>query len=126
MAMKIYGGPDVHMLDTHKLGAARRRRRKALTCATYVRTNRAAAALAKRSVRLSVVKPPSNPAMMAMDAIRIHDPISISVNHAMVAQLLHGARRERGFYGGLYSSLAAGRLRMADLRRARRAHARYA
>jgi hypothetical protein len=29
---------------------------------------------------------------------------STSVNHAVVAELLHGARRERGFYGGLYGT----------------------
>jgi hypothetical protein len=38
---------------------------------------------------------------------RIHDPISTSVNHAVVAELLHGARRERGFYGGLYGTRVA-------------------
>jgi hypothetical protein len=29
------------------------------------------------------------------------------VNHAVVAELLHGARRERGFYGGLYGTRVA-------------------
>jgi hypothetical protein len=33
-------------------------------------------------------------------------PISTYVNHAVVAELLHGARRERGFYGGLSSRTA--------------------
>jgi len=45
---------------------------------------------------------------------RIHDPISTSVNHAVVAELLYGARRERGFYGGLYGS--SPRARRRDLR----------
>src|SRR6266511_4865509 len=52
---------------------------------------------------------------------RIHDPISTSVNHSVVAELLHGARRERGFYGGLYGTgVAALVTGHACLRRERR------
>jgi hypothetical protein len=52
---------------------------------------------------------------------RIHDPISTSVNHAVVAELLHGARRERGFYGGLYGTRVAALVTgHAGLRRERR------
>src|SRR6266480_6104015 len=40
-------------------------------------------------------------------SLRIHDPISTSVNHAMVAELLHGARRERGFHGGFHGTRVA-------------------
>jgi hypothetical protein len=31
----------------------------------------------------------------------------VPVNYAVVAELLHGARRERGFYGGLYGTRVA-------------------
>jgi len=46
------------------------------------------------------------------------DPISTSLNHAVVAELLHGARRKRGFYGGLYGTRVAALVtRHACLRR---------
>jgi hypothetical protein len=54
-------------------------------------------------------------------SLRIHDPISTSVNHAVVAEFLHGARRERGFYGGLYGTRVAALVTgHACLRRERR------
>jgi hypothetical protein len=42
-----------------------------------------------------------------MPAMWNPDPISTSLNHAVVAELLHGARRERGLYGGLYGTRVA-------------------
>jgi hypothetical protein len=46
---------------------------------------------------------------------------STSVNHAVVAEFLHGARRERGFYSGLYGTRVAALVTgHACLRRERR------